>query len=127
MVLMILTVVGCGDKAPSSEPSSNNQTLMQSSQEIEPGVYTELQWSNGSYNVPPDECHGYALMSGDFAIYSQTSGTYFNSITEDMVVDGSAQSVAFSSGLKFFYKYIELDDEWQITYGPGCARRYRKT
>lgn len=123
-IILVLLLVGCSETKNTyvqQSPASIDSTSLG----LEPAVYTELNWVGNN-------CSGLTTFAGDFSIYSNFSGSFFNSVQESIFVNEADQTVELLTNgtgnmhLKFSYEYIESDDEWEITYGPNCSRRYRR-
>lgn len=84
-----------------------------------------------SYSSAPGACSG-VIMFDDFTIFSETSGSFFSSIQETILIDEGNQSVTLTTnqtshqGMSFSFSYIQASDLFEVTYAPNCGRLYRQ-
>lgn len=95
--------------------------------------HDNLTWcKDGACNETskPSTCDN-LITFDDFTIYSKTSATFFNSIPEPVSIDPYSQSITLTSNMTghkdmvFKYKYFKDNEEWVVTYGDNCSRRYQ--
>ena len=129
IILGLIGLVGCGDKTSVTNVYGQPQSLEPlsvSSLSLESAVYTELGW------IEDSGCLGLVTFLGDFSIYSNFSGSFFDSIKESIFVNEADQTVELldattgHKNLKFEYDFDKASGNWAISYGPQCSRWYRR-
>lgn len=81
-------------------------------------------------NGLPAACSGVTVFN-DFTVYSETSATFFNSITEPISVNVTKMEITLTSdttnhkGMVFSYKFLKDSNEWQVMYSSNCGRLYQ--
>ena|SRR3990167_5203863 len=135
LVCLILSCFGCSDKETtyvfSPEAVESGQELLSV---LEIGTYTDSgqPWCSNSVSgisctgaLPPLGCAG-AVTFGDFTIYGPTTGSFFNSLTESIVVDEGAKTITLQSGISVSFDHSPDKKLWLIMYSPTCGKRYAK-
>lgn len=139
LVVIAASVVTCtklGDNAKPAiaaavdvSPHDNLPLQTYSANDFNTGA--PLTWcAEGDCNLgaPPLNCT--VPFPGDFTLYSETEGTFWNSVHEPIEINHVEQTITIPTnqtgheGVHFSYRYLENSNEWEIMF-DHCSRLYQ--
>lgn len=92
-----------------------------------------LKWcAYGECNEPTpiEGCHEQVLFPGDFTIYNETLGTFWNSVPEEISINHETRTITMTTNLtghlgkSFKYKFSSVNAQWEVIFGENCSRLY---